>query len=457
MTAQTLDQSASRFVYAPGDVRWDATAKFNPNQPRDKDGKWGTGGALGDVLKVAGKVTDFGGSMGVDRKDMPQLSGTSKDGTYHPSAEMTPKFLAQLRAKGVKVTTARVPAKSIKPTQASGGTAAIRSIADDLKSGKLRDTKPVVISADNRVLDGHHTWAGRLLADSEGGRKDLPAGMPVYKADLPMEDLLGAAEKFGDEEGLPKRGVVPGGSPLAVKPPQPVTETFDRYRNPDGSWAPERQQLHDKIVSRFLSGRKPEDHPVATFFGGGPASGKSALTSPSQAVKIDPDEIKGMLPEYQAAVKNGDPSGAAQVHEESSYLAATVAAKARQGKVSYTLDGTGDSSYGKMAAKVKAAKDAGYQVHSQYVTVDTGEAVSRAAARAQKTGRMVPEPVIRATHASVSSVFGQAVKNNLFDRTELYDNNGPAARLIAHTSAAGEFQVLDDAAYKSFLAKAGGS
>ena len=138
-------------------------------------GEFTSGAGLPWTPDEAGHVT-YHGHLGVDREHMPQLSGTGPGGKYVPSSVMLPQFTDYLRGKGIKVEHVRVPAASLKPTQTTGDAAAIRGIADDLKSGKLADTKPIVVSSDNRVLDGHHNWAGHLLADAEGGRAGRSRG-----------------------------------------------------------------------------------------------------------------------------------------------------------------------------------------------------------------------------------------------------------------------------------------
>jgi predicted ABC-type ATPase len=196
--------------------------------------------------------------------------------------------------------------------------------------------------------------------------------------------------------------------------------------------------------------------------GGGPASGKSSLPADeSGAAVINPDDIKAQLPEYQAMTAAGDPGAAAYVHEESSQIAGEARAAAEGAGIDYVNDGTGDSSYDKMAGKVQAAEDAGYTANARYVTVDTQTAIDRAESRAANPasssyGRMVPAPVIREIHSSVSDVFGKAVGSGLFNgKVELYDNNGSSPRLIASGSG-GSLTVHDQAAYDSFLAKGKG-
>jgi predicted ABC-type ATPase len=431
-------------------------AKFDPLEHRDAGGKW----------SVSGGVAHFKGHKGIGRQDMPQLSGMV-DGQYRSADEMVPQFIKHLRAQGVNVTTKRVPPQSLKPTQATGDMKVIGGIADALRNGSMADTKPIVVSSDGHVIDGHHTWAARLLADHEGAR--LPAGLPVHQTDLPIDQLLSAAHTFAGMHGIKSRRTGQNANPAHAKfdplekrddhgkwsrggeVKKALADTFDQHTNGQGEFTPQRKQLHQKVIGGILAGHQPQEHPVATFFGGGSGSGKSSLTG--AGAKIDADAIKEHIPEYKQMTKAGDKRAAAHAHEESSYIAGSAVAEARKNRLHYTLDGTGDSEYAKMQAKVEAAKKAGYLAHGKYVTVDTNVAVERAAKRAERTGRMVPEPVIRDIHGSVSRVFEQAVKNNLFDYVELWDNNGAHPRLIGQTMPGGKFQVLDDAAYKAFLAK----
>jgi predicted ABC-type ATPase len=226
-----------------------------------------------------------------------------------------------------------------------------------------------------------------------------------------------------------------------------------------GKLTPEREALHEQIISGALRGTERSEHPTATFMGGGPASGKSAMLKlrPATGVVIDPDEIKAQLPEYQKMVAEGNKAAASYVHEESSQIAKKLMARAIEGRRNYTLDGTGDSDFAKLSGKVEQARDAGYRTHGQYVTVDTHTAVDRAAKRAEHTGRMVPETFIRETHASVSSAFRKAMEHHTFDTAELWDNNRERAdggiRLIGSKAEGRAFKPSDMAAWKRFLAK----
>ena len=143
------------------------------------------------------------------------------------------------------------------------------------------------------------------------------------------------------------------------------------------------------------------------------------------------------------------------MHEESSYIAKRALNTAADRSLSFVVDGTGDSSYQKMAGKVAVARAGGAtKVEADYVTVDTAEAIRRATARAAQTGRMVPEAVITSIHQSVSQVFMEATSKGLFDEARLWDNNGASPVMIAHYTKAGGLQILDQGAYDRFAAKA---
>jgi predicted ABC-type ATPase len=222
----------------------------------------------------------------------------------------------------------------------------------------------------------------------------------------------------------------------------------------------ERQALHDQIIANALKDVPKSDNPTLHMLGGGPASGKSTMLGSGKvdvpqgtaAVQVNADDVKEQLPEYAAMVAAGDPRAAMYAHEESSYLAKEIQAQAYAGGHDIVLDGTGNSSVESLQGKIDAARANGYQVVANYATVPTNVAVERANARAEKTGRVVPESVVREIHASVSSVFPQAAGS--FDKVNLWDNTGRTPVLLA-TGGGGSLTVMDQGGYQAFLDKRG--
>ena len=267
--------------------------------------------------------------------------------------------------------------------------------------------------------------------------------------------------QFGTGSGSPPPAASGAVSPAASLPQAHGTERFgvpdslSAWTRPNGTLEPARAALHAKIISEALAGHTASEHPTATFLGGGTASGKSTLGAiPSSSVAIDADGVKAKLPEYQAMVKAGDPKAAAYVHEESSAIAKAVQAGAIAAKADFTLDGTGDAAYAKMKGKIDAARKAGYLTVGKYVTVDTDEAVRRAAKRAERTGRAVPEAVIRSIHASVTDVFRQVAEHGDMDALELWDNNGDHHPvLVGEKKLGGSWAIKDEKAWQRFLSK----
>jgi predicted ABC-type ATPase len=230
---------------------------------------------------------------------------------------------------------------------------------------------------------------------------------------------------------------------------------------PDGSWdfTAERKRLHDQIMAKHLAmAKKPTGQPQFNVLGGGPAAGKSTIVKSGQIPELvgnDPlmvnaDEMKDELPEYQDMLRQRDSRAAALAHEESSYLAKRLMEAGFENGLSVTLDGTGDSSPASMNRKLDAAHAAGYKVNGFYTTVPTDVAVQRAQARAQKTGRAVPEKIIRKTHASVSKVLPEIYQN--FDQVQLFDTTDREAVPIM-SWIDGRFQVQSPMMWNQFMAK----
>jgi predicted ABC-type ATPase len=241
------------------------------------------------------------------------------------------------------------------------------------------------------------------------------------------------------------------------------------------SFTPERQALHDKIVADAVLGVPRSADPTLTMMGGGPASGKTTIRAKGEvgvppagskkAVDVNPDDVKtgfedgtgkptkAGIPEYHTMKNSGDPAVAGKAasftHEESSYVSKRIAQAGIERGCDVIIDGTGDSGLDSLGGKLKAAKAAGYKTKGVYVTVPTAVAVGRSRARGLKTGRVVPDSVVRETHINVSRVFPQAASAGLFDSLDLWDNSG--SPVLIFSSAKGGVQR--NGLYKGFIAK----
>jgi predicted ABC-type ATPase len=274
----------------------------------------------------------------------------------------------------------------------------------------------------------------------------------------------------GDVEGLmqvkhPSQKVVDYAAALRheLTKVQKPSNVIDDYRTSedmhmeDGKYTKERRAVHDKIFAHFLEGAKPVESPTFVLLGGGSASGKSNLNHetvpaiPRNIVRVDSDAIKAMLPEYES-LHRSDQRAAAFVHNESAYLAKSLAAVSMSRSYNTMLDGTGNGSPEGLAKKVAIAKKSGAKVVAVYATTDIGTAMQRNRARAKTEGRMVPESFVQFSHAQVSSLFPKFVEGKHFDEAHLFDTTS-SPRKIA-TYQADKLEVHDEKAYRDFLGKA---
>lgn len=380
--------------------------------------------------------------------------------------------------------------RAIKPQSRSGGRSrAARAGAPEPAGGVPRRAERAAASAER----GARGATGDAERPARAATRDATGPKPEATPDgpVPVADTLKQVREAGLDE-WPKKG------DEATRLLGDANDTRDLHTvtvRGSGSvrrYTPERQKLHDSIIDTLLRKRmevlndrgetelhpdpngeflaKPEGTPRALFMAGGTASGKSTALSlaenadvtPPDAVHIDPDEIKSMIPEYVQMVRAKDKYAANGVHEESSDIASRLKDEAHSRGLNIVLDGTGDSGMnadgqGKFASKIKSMKDSGYDTHLFYVNAPTEMAVERAIDRAYKTGRWVPTPEIRKQHKTVSARFDDSVKPLIEDGTvssvRMYDTTGDPPTLFA-SGGNGRFEVHDQALHDAFIAKA---
>lgn len=206
------------------------------------------------------------------------------------------------------------------------------------------------------------------------------------------------------------------------------TQLVNSFETPEGRlYTKERKKIHNKIYDYLLkneSNAKPKDGESPTFviLGGRGGSGKSKLNGlaydPDKFIKIDPDEIKEMLPEY-----NG--SNAWEVHEESSDMSKELLKIARQKGLNVVLDGT-MSGYDSAKKKINDFKDSGYNIEGYYMhlprELSAVRGVSRFATGGSFNGRYVPVDIMLGMRNN-EDVFSKLLPD--FKRWGIWDNNVP--------------------------------
>ncbi|HVM95133.1 MAG TPA: zeta toxin family protein, partial [Candidatus Acidoferrales bacterium] len=305
--------------------------------------------------------------------------------------------------------------------------------------------------------------------DSPGRTFRIQPGDKPGAWNIHPDDQRTVAGGLKEQAAPPKPvGPAPSGSAEAViaRPStayKPVNDagrdTEERFKNSDGSWTVERQQLHNAILAKLAEpAAPPSQTPVFFMTGGGPAAGKGnilksgSLQLPQNHMSIDADEIKKLLPEYRELVAKKDVKASVFAHEESSYLSTAAISHAAKNKFHAVYDSVGDSGLEKLAGKIKLMRAGGHKVVAHYVTCSTDAAISRARARGEKTGRFVPDAVIRGGHAAVSRILPELMKSGLLDECSLWDTEAGKPRLVA-SSKAKKVTVHDKTLWKQFLDK----
>lgn len=276
--------------------------------------------------------------------------------------------------------------------------------------------------------------------------------------------LYAGGEGSGCNPEVGHCGRHPGASPTGLWPGE---STQDHYKDMiSGQYTSERAALHEKIVTEMTAGKHPNNNktPVAYVLGGGTASGKTTasrkiLGEQPHVLRIDPDEIKLKIPEYEQLKKEDPENAAFRVHEESSDLTKKVMGEAIARKLDLTYDSTttGKSS----TAMVRALLDHGYDVHLMFVDVPLKVAKERALIREKKSGdpmnfgRHVPENVISEAHHRAAANFFTLKDIPELKSVNLYDNtDGP--KLIYSKEQGGTGKVHDQDLFERFHKKAKG-
>ena len=334
-------------------------------------------------------------------------------------------------------------------------------------------TTPVGACAVCRALNGQIVPLSKNF-ESDLGPLARPTAHPNCRCGIAPVPGVG-----GSLRGRDRRDAARSGEGIRLEPREVIVpSTWERHvTRVDSSGAPvftaERLKLHRKIQEYVLAGPRdktgalirratPVKNPEMAVLGGGPASGKTvAKNSAMQSFKgnaaaVDPDEIRAMFPEYEPLIERGAINAAAITHKEASHLAERIIKEGQKRNLDMIADGTGDGDYAHFVKKVAGYRKRGAgKITANYVTIETDEAMRRMLKRAERSGRYVPEDILRKTHSGVSMVVPRALADDLFDDFALWDNNafGKDPVLIARWAKGEPLEILDAEKWKRFLDK----
>lgn len=261
---------------------------------------------------------------------------------------------------------------------------------------------------------------------------------PDAKGIAYVYSLLGEEGKEAEAQTIEKMGKL-------TKRMMKLGGTDQRYTVDENHtvYTAERQQLHNKILSELFTPEKiaactPKngESPKYVMFGGRGGSGKSWFTDKERAEKegrevmfdsdnffvIDADEIKKSIPEFEGW-------NAGEVHEESSYLAKRITAKAKELGLNIIIDGTmnyNPKKPNKVRDQMMDFKNSGYSCEAHYMFLPVQESSKRAINRFKTkkgdySGRLVPMDILVGMQDNEKSF--DSVKD-ICDNWSFRDNQG---------------------------------
>ncbi len=128
------------------------------------------------------------GSLGIPRAEMPQVKSEARGALVN-----------FLNARGLTTKKTMVMPDQLRPTQAEFSPEKVQAARDHTGT-----ERPILISSDGHVVDGHHQWLANL--------DDTMTPMPVIKINAPIDKVLAEMKEF------PSAEAAKGAAPEAAKP-----------------------------------------------------------------------------------------------------------------------------------------------------------------------------------------------------------------------------------------------
>ena len=163
-------------------------------------------------LQVEGMEIFGGNGLGIDRKKMPQIPRAHRE-----------RFLEAMEHAGVTITVESVDPLTLKPTQ---NEISARNVAEKLREYEAdtgKEFPPLLVSKENRILDGHHHWG--MMATLA---VDVPSvKVPIYRLNISTKRALALMKVYMRENKIPFKSITTKADPATGRYVTPFV-SFDK-------------------------------------------------------------------------------------------------------------------------------------------------------------------------------------------------------------------------------------
>jgi len=317
---------------------------------------------------------------------------------------------------------------------------------------------------DSTILPNISRDATRAATTQSGASQPprRPAWMDDNPRPAPQKQLPKLKNVLASRLGINipiKDNIIPGPSSL-TRYTRSINEPGIDVQSPDyGTIKIDEDRFWDvhysiaKAINDSVTKKRPTGKPKRyIIIGGPPASGKTSLRldksldipSFDEAVHVDADEIKELIPEARKAHALNNPQWASVVHDESRMIVNTTLRMGLERENDIVHDSLGQFREGFGA--LKAARKAGYDVVAHYVVANPSVIKERLAAREKTDPRVIPRHIVDATIENNKRAMVEVA--DFADEFYLYDGSSNSKKLIARKTKGGELEILDEAAYE---------
>jgi 8-oxo-dGTP pyrophosphatase MutT (NUDIX family)/DNA-binding CsgD family transcriptional regulator/predicted ABC-type ATPase len=231
----------------------------------------------------------------------------------------------------------------------------------------------------------------------------------------------------------------------------PVTATFGGTSK-IVDWR--HDEVYVPIVSALVNAvRKRTGKKRFISVGGAPGSGKTTdrknglnqIPSTDDALHLDADEIKTLIPEARALHAAGNLNWANTVHEESRIIVDMALQQGIQDGHSIVYDSTGQFNSG--FGTLQAARDNGYEIVAHYNVATPAKLEAARLKRQQTDPRNIPSSLASSVISTNRNIMPKVA--DFADEFYLWDadNETGARTLLARKKKGGQLEILDIRAY----------